>query len=116
MRRRSPITTRTATLFPYTTLFRSEAGAAIKVDQPRFEPFERLRFRKSGRRHRQIGEAQLEDRRGPLVDQLVDRARRSDRIEAGRGAQADAVRIDPYPPAALLLRSQESRGGPEWGR
>ena len=43
--------------------------------QPGFEAFELARFGKLGRRHRQIGEPQFEDRCGAFVDQLVDRAR-----------------------------------------
>src|SRR3546814_9531327 len=52
MIRRPPISTRTDTLFPYTTLFRSRVGRRLQNDPVDLFPLERGAVRGGGRRYR----------------------------------------------------------------
>src|SRR3546814_16595997 len=110
MIRRPPRSTRTDTLFPYTTLFRSLGEAAIVAAALRD-----LRGEFAGRRK---DEHAATARRGPLgvVQQIVERRQRKGRGLAGAGlrdaAQVAALEQDGN---RLLLdrRSEERRVGKE---
>src|SRR3546814_9616254 len=73
MIRRPPRSTRTDTLFPYTTLFRSPAGPSRRVHQPP-PRFHHAEARPAHRLSRRVGDAEITHRRGEKADGADRRA------------------------------------------
>src|SRR3546814_21064640 len=111
MIRRPPRSTRTDTLFPYTTLFRSDAlGLAQQLPGPI-----NLLLKRRERRDRQAGEIlRLVDEAGRLVldllDLVVDLLQRAGRLQDVRRLVGRV--IDDAPATELRLRRT---GGPRAG-
>src|SRR3546814_5171693 len=99
MKRRPPISTRTDTLFPYTTLFRAafdpvrilEADPAARVDR---------RTAAGGERHMGAVRARLADR---AVEHLPHQPLRAVRAEAGVSEPAGRSTVSAQVPPAVLL-------------
>src|SRR3546814_17842837 len=106
MRRRPTRSTRTATLFPYTTLFRSAAAADLRQDagaRPRTGEVRRLRRRPAGRHAAPLAALQQPQPAG---------------ADGGDHGQRAAARRqpEPQPPPAGggAGRWEERRVGKEW--
>src|SRR3546814_11370068 len=95
MIRRPPRSTRTDTLFPYTTLFRSKRRHGKKApdrdDAERATPAERLADPRRERHADDIGERQPHEHRRDRTRALLGRneARRNDRPDATEGAMVE---------------------------
>ncbi len=76
----------------------------VAIGASGFERFVAL----AARRQLQILQAKLVDRRGALIDQLVDRPRRGDRVEGRRRAEADPADVHPDARHLALLAQDDA--------
>jgi hypothetical protein len=73
------------------------------VEETAFEALHRLGIGAAARRELQVAEAELIDRRRPLIDELGERARGGDSVERRRRTEAHPLDIHPDAGDLLLL-------------
>src|SRR3546814_17064205 len=103
MIRRPPRSTRTDTLFPYPTLFRSEPAQRIAQ-----------RLREPRRRHRPVERADADAVGSDPVDDGKDEEDDSDPGIPRHGDALHRAALSRPPLTSRPLRSEESRVGKEW--